>query len=255
MAEKLKGRIATFTKEQGFGTVELEDGRKLPFDVTACPTVPEQDREVFCEIGVSRLGREKITYLELVGGAEEEATAGPALLPWREALKKLRAEGLLRTLTPPRITEILNDLYRGDTEQAETVPILDAFYGADRSAAAADGYRSYDWRFANNTDDLISDLAAMVGGKPPLETTRWEGTTLHARRYDGAEVSIEVESADDVVDLFNRALAKSRESRRVFPLATDGDWHAYMLLPIVKARRLTDEGVLPIRWNIAHAES
>ena len=48
----------------GWGRAQLEDGRVLPFDVTACaPHLPTVGVEAVVELGPSRLGREKISRL------------------------------------------------------------------------------------------------------------------------------------------------------------------------------------------------
>ena len=40
METQLSGMICSFKQENGFGTLELEDGREVLFDVTACVDEP-----------------------------------------------------------------------------------------------------------------------------------------------------------------------------------------------------------------------
>ncbi|MFN9833065.1 MAG: hypothetical protein ACK534_07195 [Phenylobacterium sp.] len=62
----VKGRVIQMSPHQGWGKVELADGRVLNFDSAACG-VPEEGVEVDVELGVSRLGGEKVVSMAVVG--------------------------------------------------------------------------------------------------------------------------------------------------------------------------------------------
>jgi cold shock CspA family protein len=62
--ELFPGKVLKFAREQGFGTVELEDGRQIPFDAFNCTYEPKVGDPVRVRVGVSRLGKPKALRVE-----------------------------------------------------------------------------------------------------------------------------------------------------------------------------------------------
>jgi hypothetical protein len=64
--------------------------------------------------------------------------------------------------------------------------------------------------------------------------------TLHVQLPDGRERQLEVESLDDIVLMVNAGLRADGDPRRLYPLDTEGEWHAYLVLTTERARRLAN---------------
>jgi len=248
------GSVASFAHDRGFGSVVLDDGRELGFDVSVCAHEPVIGEAVRVRIGVGRNGAPKVVYVEPVSVGEPE----PVRLPLPAAILRLHEAGIARSLDETKLDALVEELYAGDAEQAEIVELLAQHYETRNDDAVIDGWFACDWRFQNDTDDICRDLAARVG-EPPILTlvsmserdTTDSGFTEHlitlvARRFDGRELEREIRSVLDVVVLVNELLALRGDRRRFRQLDTDGDWYAFLLLGDEACERLTTWRVLPI---------
>jgi len=234
----LSARVLRFVHDHGFGSVLVDDGRELPFDVTVCVREPAVGDEARVQVARGTEGSSKVVFLEPVDEREREIES----LPVRAALMRLHDAGLATGLTFEKLDVLVGERWAGDEAEAEIVSLLLAYYAAADRAAFADGWFHCDWKFRDSTDDICAELSARVGAPPLLTLTSWseregdelEGldtiSTLHARRYDGREIAREVRSVLDVVALFNEVLGERRDPRRFRSLETDGDWYAFVLL-------------------------
>ena len=64
METQLSGMICSFKQENGFGTLELEDGREVLFDVTACVDEPLEGQPVRVVLGSRRGGAARAILVE-----------------------------------------------------------------------------------------------------------------------------------------------------------------------------------------------
>lgn len=170
-------------------------------------------------------------------------------------LAALKAFGLLGELNDSVLAQLADELCGADQldEDFPVIDILDAYYlDEERGAARSqkDGYIRHDWRFGQETSDVVAEFAALLGGNPLFRqlSYRDEGnqSRLAVRRDDGAGLSLIVQSLDDVAALFDYTLKERGDARRFFALETEGDWHAYLLLKIDRAKVLMNDQVLPM---------
>jgi len=233
----LDARVLRFTHVQGFGTVLLDDGREMPFDVTVCAREPLLGDSVRVRLGRDRGDQLRVQYLEPVAEPEPELE----LLPVRAALMRLQAVGIAVGLGFDRLQAIVDERHAGDEDEADIVSVLTEHYrSADRSAVA-DGWFASDWQFRAATDDICAELSARVGAPALIALLDWQAreepddiggelATLRARLRDGREVSREVRSLLDVVELFNEELARGSDPRRFHSVETMGDGYVFLLL-------------------------
>lgn len=220
----LAGRITSFRREQGFGTITLDDGRELKFDASICTMVPEEGAAVRVRVGPAKWGGgEKAVHVEPVESADSFLAAPKARPTIENQLAAIEAEHLVAQLTESVLTAIVKDRFGGKLEDAPLVELLDAYYTGDPKRAAADGYVRHDAGGA--LDAVLGGLAALLGG-----------VKLPADAGDAG-------SADEVVERVNQALRAAGDGRRVYALDTRADWRAYYALASDRAKRLA--GTLP----------
>lgn len=168
----------------------------------------------------------------------------------KNAIQALRKEGLAKELKPKLLQKLVSDELDEDLDEldgTEILFVLDAFYNSDggKNCAIEDGYIRHDWRFGQETDDLIAELTALIGGTPIFVQQLVEADLIELRRDDGTEHSVKVESMHSVIEFVNTDLERRADNRRFFALETDGDWHAYFLLDQDKYKRLVEMRLLP----------
>jgi hypothetical protein len=252
--ESFSASVETYSHARGFGSVLLEDGRELPFDVSACTHEPTLGEAVRVRIGTSRGGKPKIVFLEPLSAPEAE----PTRLPLAAAILRLQEAGIASGLSAALFEHLLEEHFQGDEHETDIVPLLAAYYEIAAADAVIDGWFACDWNFQNDTDDICRDLSARVGNSPLLtlveigERAVVDGeysehfVTLTARRFDGRVVERDVRSVLDVVSWVNEILAERDDHRRFRQLETDGDWYAFLLLGEETRERLSTWCVLPL---------
>jgi len=168
------------------------------------------------------------------------------------AIEALQKAGLLVDLTPAKLKQAVEEDMDIDFEDAddeiETIYFLQTYYskgdhqGHLSPQAVRDGFLHHDWRFGQETQDVVAELCALVGDLPPKY--RQLGFRKVARtdcvgirefidiEEPGTKTmhSVQVDSLDSVVAFFNQQLAAHGDQRRFVSIETDGDWHAYYLV-------------------------
>jgi hypothetical protein len=241
-----KALIHSFRQENGFGYVELEDGRELRFDVSVCLAPPEVGQRVRIVVSDSRI--EKVEPLDAPDSSHPVTT-----LP--EAVRRLRAEGLVSELTQSELDEIVRELSLSGLP--EDVPVVLAAYYAHpelgRGRALEDRYLRFGQRdlaraiaglLDETVDENLDEVAAppsLRGGELPLSDQRFVDS-VRARPFASPQ-----ELA--IVDGENAALMSQGDARRIVSLA-GGD--GALCMAISRARRLAECGALPLELARPH---
>lgn len=139
LQQTLSALIFSFSDEHGFGWLELEDGRELRFDVTACLAMPSEGQTVRVVVG----GGQHAARVVRVEPADQPDSQRPVTTA-REAIRRLQAEGLmLEQLTSdvevfsrgrpdePRVAEELIRAYYTDAEVGPARAVADRFVPLD----------------------------------------------------------------------------------------------------------------------------
>lgn len=257
----LSGRVTSFRREQGFGVITLDDGRDVKFDASNCncTMVPEEGAAVRLRVGPARWGGGiKALHVEPIGSSTLFVPTEPPTLD--QQIAALQREHLVSALSEHAMAQLVADMFGGRLGDATLLDVIDAFYVQDGTRARHDGYLRRARPFHHNACDILADIAALVPGAALPHQLSWTKAaaidsgcepasdretigTLRVRLPDGNERALEVDSLDDVVALVNDALRTAGDPRRLYPLETSGDWHAYLVLGSDRATRLAK--VLP----------
>lgn len=173
------------------------------------------------------------------------------------AIKILQKEGIACELSADMLAEICNDLFEEQpadiiVEHTELLDVLVLHYSSDKSFKNGwwrkDGFIHHDWRFGQETDDIIKEFADIVGGETPiLKQLQLKPDSIMLQRYDGKRGELNISnSVADVADVFNETLAQRGDEKRFYPMDTEGDSFAYLYLDPDKFERIFQSALLPI---------
>ncbi len=221
-SDLVAGHISRFTREQGFGTITLEDGRAIPFDASICAMKPEEGDQVHVRVGKARWGGgEKAVHVQPLAAGSGPVTAARELT-LDQRIGELQAAHLLAGLTESVQQQLVADRFGGDATKATLLALVDAYYEADATRATHDGYVRDDVRDGALLAPVVAALAARLPEVrlPDMIATRAE-----------------------LVPAVNATLAAVLDTRRLYALATNGYWHAYYVLTPDRARAV--HAVLP----------
>lgn len=217
----LLGRLWDASGVIQYERIELPDGRVIPLPGT--PALPT----------------ESTTQTSIVRPTPRDTTRTVKALA--KKLREAQAEGILRGVTP----EVLGELVDGGVTSMRD--LLEAYYADDESRMIEDGFLTHDWRFGQETDDVIAEISARIGGPPMFEQTAKRDDVIEVRDRTGAHHRIEVTSLADVIDFFNVALSRGNDERRLVAFDDeDGDQLSYLLTTPEAAKRLRRLGI-PLR--------
>lgn len=223
--DMITGRVTAFRKEQGFGTITLDDGRDVKFDASACTMVPSEGEPVRLRIAPAKWGGGfKAVHVE---PAADAVPLAPRRATIEEQLAIVQGEHLAASLSEQVLADLVAQHCGGQLERAELMPLLDAYYAAEPARAIAEGYV----RFTGDASGALAELAARVPG---------------ARLPEERPATIA-----EAVALANNALAAAGDARRFYPLALPDaplgitEASAYLALTAPRAERLAR--VLPLQ--------
>ncbi len=242
----VSGQISKFRLEQGFGTITLADGRQIPFDASICAMVPQEGDAVRVRVGKAKWGGgEKAVHVEplAAGSGPLGQAVGPTL---EHQLGTLQAAHLISELSE----EVLAGLKAELGADASLLDLIDAYYSALPERARHDGYLRHDWRFGQETDDVMAELASLLPDSRLPRQIRWSQrettehghaetiSTIHLAMPDEGERALDVRSLHDIIMLVNEILDAAGDARRLYALETGGDWHAYFALTRDRAKQV-----------------
>jgi cold shock CspA family protein len=259
----LYGRVTSFRREQGFGVITLDDGRDVKFDASDCTMIPEEGAAVRLRVGPARWGGgQKALHVEPRGSSTLLVQPEPPTLD--QQIAALQREHLVAALSEQVMAHIVRDVFGGRAGDATLARVLDAYYTRDEARARYDGYVRSERPYRRSAGDVLAAIAVLIPGAALPRELSWTPRrapadaraerrdsrpqhetlgTLHVQLPDGRERQLDVESLDDIVLMVNSALRSAGDARRLFPLETDGTWHAYFVLTLDRASRLAS--VLP----------
>lgn len=233
METALRGLVCSFRPENGFGTLELEDGREVAFDVTACVEEPLEGQAVRVVLGEARDGGTRAVLVE----PENVPTSTRPPSSLADAIRRLQSEGLALELDAYEVEQITRREGLPGALPSDLAPLLSFYYRHDFvGARRCQTDQFVQWRDGDDVAAFERNLAQLISGD--------------AITFAGGEVN--VRSIDDVVDAFNEELRAQGDARRVVPLQTHDDARAYYCMALSRAMRLSASGVLIVRWDRPH---
>lgn len=174
---------------------------------------------------------------------------------FRKAIKTLQKEALLADLSKQEMKRILQELdieMEDVDDELEPADIFQLYYDSQvpglSSRAIADGFLHHDWRYGQETTDVIAEICQIIGqpvlkqiGYSNLKNPQAVGdiTMLTVEFEDGKSETFPVDNGlEDIVAFVNKTLEKIGDGRRFVSIETGGDWFAYYLLDQPKWKRI-----------------
>lgn len=154
---------------------------------------------------------------------EDEANTLEAkrLIRIEENLEPLVEAGLLPPLAMLDLSEV-------EADDVDPLPLLCEVFGP--TGGTAHGFLFHDWRFGQETDDVIAEFVACL--PEPLDLTQLDVMSDILRvRFEGEEESIDVhtENLNAVASYLNGKLEDKGRPERVHGIETDGDFFAFLV--------------------------
>jgi hypothetical protein len=185
--------------------------------------------------------------------ASNERAEVPIPVAMQRVIEAMQREGLLAALTPAVYAQIAKpkDSWAPDPSGLSPFEMLYRYYRGGRGRAAKDKFIAHDAQFRDETDDVVAELAAPVGGDPLFVQVRAEIDSLRVRGRGGEKVIDLDEGFDGVVDAFNEELRARKDPRRFVALESGDPRRCFLLLEREVADRLRGAGVPleRVRWG------
>lgn len=173
---------------------------------------------------------------------------------WKKAIALVKKAGLLSAWT--KGSKQLNETGGFDYEPDENVDaasffeLLQVFYCSTQAGSASalkDGYLSHDWRYGQETDDIIAEFcecAHKPGWFKLIENAAADMLIFE----DEAGVRHELcgTNLGDVAEFFNERLEECGSDRRFYDVETDGDFYTFICLTKEHYESLAKTGIIPL---------
>lgn len=177
--------------------------------------------------------------------------AKKALPTVKTAIKKLQDVGLIAGLKANLLNNALDEmgLEMGDTIDANLLFILmDGYYrGTDAGCKASfqDGYIAHDWRYGQETDNIIEEFCSVMRRPNWFTLLMVKNDNLEVKSSTGEISIIDGSSLPNVAEFFNGCLEAAGDDRQFYSLVTEGDFFAFLLLGTETYNKLSKQGILP----------
>jgi hypothetical protein len=188
---------------------------------------------------------DEITTTSVRNGTSGEKADAPIPTRTQRVIDAMQREGLLADMTPALYTQIARPegSWRPTTEGLSPFDLLYGSYNSDSERAERDRYIEHEARFAKETDDVIAELSALLGGEPVFVQVRAGRESLRVRGREGERTIDLDEGFDGVVHVFNEALRARNDPRRFFLLESHDVRRCFLLLATDAWERLRRDGV------------
>lgn len=228
MATVVNGTVKDFSRQDGTGTLVLESGHELTFHTMYCNTQRFEVGDVAkVQITFDSKGKRRAEAVEF-----ELKRLGKGVTV-AAAFKELKSLGLLQDWTLKEAKQQAEECF-GEVpallSTEEAAALLCHYYGAGPSARAQrEGFLARDWRFGQETSDLIAEFVAALRCPPAVVLVRVERSVLTVRNGAHAAVAIDVAGgAGAIARFFQEHLKGSGQPHRLYEIATRSDEFAYV---------------------------
>lgn len=226
-----RGVVKSFSKETGEGIIAIEGGPELAFSTMYTfysDSSPTSDIVIgdtaTVSIVLNSMGKRRAQAIHL-------DRPPPKPLSFTAAFKEMQTLGFLTDWKLADAKRVVNQLY-GELPKRfgheHSLGLLSDYYGTGATdQAVKDGYLSHDWRFGQETNDIVAEFVRALKC-PPAKQIKNDSDGVVVR--DDQDPTLEITVKDDV-----RALATFFQSRldalkiplRIIEIKTDGDWFAF----------------------------
>lgn len=222
-----RGTVKSFSLTQGFGTLVLDSGEELPFDISVCNKREfgvGETAEV--TVGTGMAGKPKATLVIF----EESKDRAP---PFARGVSQLKELGLLSRWEVREcrsaLLEVLGEVPEKLTEQ-DAVSLLETYYATgNQQRGREDGVLFLDWRFGQETSDVVAELLGITDAPKLASLRRMKEEQAVVADASGAERSIPVsEGLEPLVAWLNTLLSAAGNRRRLLSLDIGSDAYVFL---------------------------
>jgi hypothetical protein len=226
--KETRGVVKTFDTKTGEGVIVLESGVELPFlaqyayysDMTAAASDVVIGDAAKVSITFTSMGKRRASAVVL-------DRSPPKPMSFTAAFKELQALGLLSTWKLADAKLVVNRLH-GEIPKRfmreNALELLTDYYGTGPTERAIqDAYLAHDWRFGQETDDIVAEFVRVLGC-PPATQIKNDSDGLVV--VDAADPSATVTVRRDLSELaqfFQSRFDALGIARRLIEIATDDD--------------------------------
>lgn len=231
--KEARGVVKTFSKETGEGMIAIEGGPELAFstmytfysDGTATSDIVIGDT-ASVSIVLNSMGKRRAQAITLDRPA-------PKPLSFTAAFKELQSFGMLTEWKIADAKQAVNRLF-GELPKRftseHTLGLLNEYYrkGATERAVK-DGYLARDWRFGQETNDIVADFVRALKC-PPAKQIKNDSGGIVAR--DDQDPTLEVDLKDGLpalVKFFQSRFDSLKIPLRIVDINTEADWFAFIV--------------------------
>jgi cold shock CspA family protein len=232
-----RGTVKSFDHTHGFGTVVLESGEELPVDISVCNKrdfAVGETAEVTVGVGMTGMPKATLVIFEL---AQDRAPS------FSKGVKQLKELGLLSRWEVREcrsaLLEVLGEVPEKLTEQ-DAVSLLETYYATGQQARGReDGVLFLDWRFGQETGDVVAELLGITDAPKLASLRRMEAERAVVADASGAERTLPVsEGLEPLVAWLNTLLSAAGNRRRLLSLDVGSDSYVFLFREEGFAREL-----------------
>jgi cold shock CspA family protein len=235
-----RGTVAAFEVTKGFGTVKLETGEELPFDISASNKRGSEIRvgeAVEVTVGVGYTGKPKAKLVVF----EVEADRSPT---FAVGLKQLQQLGFFAEWDSKQAKAAAKEMFDevpSKLTRADAGGLFQSYYDEGLcERGRREGVLVLDWRFGQVTQTPAQDLHAISGGAA-IEVRDEGGAAF----VDGRRVDVS-QSLEALLKELNQSLGAKASPNRYFSLDFDGDFYAIVFRSVGFTSEMADTSLLKV---------
>jgi hypothetical protein len=252
--KEVRGVVKAFAKETGEGVIVLESGLELPFEAQYAFYSDTDMTPTSSDVVIGDTAKVSIAFTSM---GKRRASAvildrpPPKPMSFTSAFKELRALGFLSTWQLADAKRVVPRLYGEIPKRftrAHTIELLTDYYGTGPTERAVqDGYLAHDWRFGQETKDVVAEFVRVLGCPPASQVKNdADGIVVVDAADPSATVTVRRELSE-LAEFFQRRFDTLGISRRLIELATEGDLRVFVARDTAQIQPFRTAGSLAAR--------
>jgi len=232
--KETRGVVKAFDKGTGEGVLVLESGIELPFsaqyafysEMTAAGTDVVIGDAAKVSITFNSMGKRRASAVVL-------DRPPPKPMSFTAAFKELQALGFLSTWKLADAKLVVNRLY-GELPKRFTrehaMDLLTNYYGTGPTERAIqDAYLAHDWRFGQETNDIVAEFVRVLGCPPATQIKNDSDGIVVADAVDPSATVTVRRELSELAQFFQTRFDALGISRRLIELVTHGDQRVFVV--------------------------
>ncbi|HEY1955147.1 MAG TPA: hypothetical protein VGH28_06030 [Polyangiaceae bacterium] len=249
----VRGVVKAFAKETGEGIIVLESGVELPF-LAQYVFYSDADMTPASDVVIGDTAKVSITFTSM-GKRRAQAVIldrpPPKPMSFTSAFKELRALGFLSAWQLADAKRAVPRLYGEIPKRFTRVHAMDLladYYGTGPTERGVqDGYLAHDWRFGQETDDIVAEFVRVLGCPPATQIRNdSDGIVVVDAADPSATVTVRRELSE-LAQFFQTRFDALGISRRLIELETHGDLRVFVVRDAALIQQFRTAGSLEAR--------